>query len=326
MSQAPLRVWCVSDGRAGIARQCTAIANALEDCTPITRTEVVLTPRAPQVWLPPNLWPAPLMALNEDERAVLVPLWPDIWIANGRRSIAYSLWVQKQGKARPFVVQLQDPRLDPSLFDLVVPPRHDQVLGANVVETLGAPVWFGQGDIDRAIARHPLAVMQGAKQVLVVLGGNSKRHRFEVARAQSILSDLQKLAQQGFGLLITSSRRTPPEVEALFRSFVAGVPNARFFGNEGQDGPNPYLGWLAQADYALVTEDSTNMITDAAFFGLPVHLLKLEGGDARFDRLHQGFIEAGVARWFEGALMDWDYPPVRDAMTVATTILRQIGR
>ena len=88
----------------------------------------------------------------------------------------------------------------------------------------------------------------------------------------------------------------------------AGQP---IFDNETQDGPNPYLDWLATADAVIVTEDSTNMLTDASFFGLPVHLYKLDGGDERFDRLHQAFIGHGAARWFSGRIDRWTYPDTR---------------
>jgi uncharacterized protein len=67
------------------------------------------------------------------------------------------------------------------------------------------------------------------------------------------------------------------------------------------------------------------MITDAAFFGLPVHLVRLEGGDARFNRLHSNMIDAGIARWFSGDVMDWSYEPIRDAQNVAQVILERVS-
>ncbi|MFN7497193.1 MAG: ELM1/GtrOC1 family putative glycosyltransferase, partial [Hyphomonadaceae bacterium] len=147
----------------------------------------------------------------------------------------------------------------------------------------------------------------------------SKRHQLSLARARAIVAELQRLAHQDVHLLITTSRRTPKPAEDLFRAF-AFTSGADFFANETRDGPNPYLAWLAQAEAALVTEDSTNMMTDAAFFGIPIHLIKLEGGDAKFDRLHAAFIERGAARWFSGSLTAWSYAPIRDAMAIAEAI------
>jgi uncharacterized protein len=317
------QVWCVSDGRAGIERQCLAVANALSDLTDIETKVIRLSPHPPQVWLPPQFWPAPLLALSSHERAQLSAPWPDIWIGNGRRSIPYSLQAKAWSGGKTLVVQVQDPRINPARFDLVVPPRHDGVRGANVVETLGAPVWFTPAQIATAKAQFPALGEIEAKKVLVVLGGPSKRHRFDVARAKAIISDLEAIANTGAALFITASRRTPADVVALFRDFAQKV-GALFFANEADHGPNPYLAWLASTDCALVTEDSTNMMTDAAFFGLPLHLIRLDGGDARFDSLHQAFIEAGAARWFGGRCEDWTYPPLRDASIVARAIIDRL--
>lgn len=312
-------VWCVSDGRTGIERQTLAVALALSERVP-TRIKVLrLQPTGFQVNLPPSLWLMPKAALPIEQAARLQAPWPDVWIANGRRSIPYSLRMKKWSAGQSLVVQLQDPRVTPKRFDLVAPPQHDRVRGDNVITTLGAPVWYTQKQIEAAIAQLPEPRHPGKKKIMVILGGTSKRHHLSLARAHAIVAELQRLAHQDVHLLITTSRRTPKHAEDLFRAF-AFTSGADFFANEARDGPNPYLAWLAQAEAALVTEDSTNMMTDAAFFGIPIHLIKLEGGDAKFDRLHTAFIERGAARWFNGSLTPWSYEPIRDAMAIAEAI------
>jgi hypothetical protein len=303
-----LQVWCVSDGRAGIERQTLALADALAEDGPVERTVIRLTPKAPQLWLAPAIWPAPLAALPGEQRAMLRPPWPDVWIANGRRSIPYSLWVRRQ-VAAPHVVQVQDPRVDPSRFDLVVPPAHDRVSGPNVVSLTGAPVWFDRHRIEIARARHPRQPWQ-PPVVVVIVGGTSKRHQLSESRTVGLVKDLAALIGNGHLLQITTSRRTPDHARSALRT-LARSTGCGFFDNEADDGPNPYLDWLATSDAAIVTEDSTNMLTDAAFFGLPIHLYKLEGGDQRFDRLHGAFISHGAARWFTGTIERWTYPDLR---------------
>jgi uncharacterized protein len=316
-------VWCVSDGRAGIERQTLAVAHALSELVPVDIKTIRINPHAPQVWLPPQLWPSPLSALSIDEKAQFREPWPDVWIGNGRRSIAYSLRAKRWSQGRALVVQLQDPRIDAGRFDLVVPPLHDKLDGPNVIATLGAPVWYTANQISAAQVQFSALVADERKKAVVILGGTSKRHRFTPARAHEIIADLRRIAQTGVQLLITSSRRTHIDIAKLFRRF-AGEVSARFFADEAQDGPNPYLAWLSCADVALVTEDSTNMMTDAAFFGLPIHILRLEGGDNRFDAMHNAFIARGAARWHTGALEAWEYLPVRDALTVAKVIAARL--
>src|SRR5690606_19252225 len=105
---------------------------------------------------------------------------------------------------------------------------------------------------------------------------------------------------------------TPEHARVRFRR-LASVLNAQFWESEARDGPNPYLAWLTLCDIALVTAESANLISDPAYFGKPVYLLRLDGGSRRFDRLHQGFIDRGAVRWFVGGLDGWTYPPVREA-------------
>jgi mitochondrial fission protein ELM1 len=67
------------------------------------------------------------------------------------------------------------------------------------------------------------------------------------------------------------------------------------------------------------------MLADPAFFAKPIHILKLEGGSDRFDRLHTGFIDAGAARWFAGEIDTWSYAPIREAERAAAEIRRLIA-
>ncbi|GIU67395.1 mitochondrial fission ELM1 family protein [Candidatus Phycosocius spiralis] len=323
MGDKPVSIWCVSDGRAGIERQTIAVADAMSELKPVDMKVVRLEPRGLQLGLPPTLWPLPRAALPVEQRQHLKAPWPDVWIGNGRRSIPYSLRAKKWSGGQTLVVQLQNPRVNPARFDVVAPPLHDHVRGPNVVSTLGAPVWYTQHQIRHAL----LATQQEDKDerlpVLVILGGSSKHHTFTLDRAHRIVADLQPLLAQNLRLMMTTSRRTPQPVEAVFRAFASNS-GFEFFADETRDGPNPYLAWLAQARIALVSEDSTNMMTDAAFFGLPIYLIRLDGGDAKFTRLHDGLIKHGAARWFEGHLASWTYRPVRDAMVIAEAIVAKL--
>jgi hypothetical protein len=91
-----------------------------------------------------------------------------------------------------------------------------------------------------------------------------------------------------------------------------------------QDGANPYLAWLMFSKAAIVTEDSANMLSDAAWHGLPVHIAPLEGRAAKFDKLHESLIARGAARRFTGTLDQWTYEPLREADRVADLIVAKL--
>lgn len=329
MSSGP-SVWCVADGRAGILNQTKALAAALDEPERAAKLahlrsgassrEVILQPQGFQLTLRPDLWPMPLSALPDEQRKLLTPPWPDVWIAAGRRSIPYSRLVQKLSGGRTLIVQTQDPKVSLTSFDLVIPPEHDAVTGANVFPILGSPVWFSQERIAGAQDQFAHLPQAEGQKVLVSLGGDSKTHKFTEARAAAIEADLRKLAP-GRKFWITVSRRTPEAIRNRFRT-LAGELGAVFWEGEQRDGPNPYVAFLSLYDAALVTEDSANMLADPAFFAKPIHILKLEGASPRFDRLHQGFIAAGAARWFDGSLQTWSYQPIREAARAADEIVR----
>ena len=325
-------VWIASDGRAGIERQALAIAWALGEphrwaqlshiVSEAKRPPPIrLDPKPPQTWLPPDRWPAPLKALSAETRTAFAPPWPTVFIGSGRRSVPYSLWLKKQAGAQTYVVQTQDPKATPDRFDLVIPPEHDHLAGKTVMPILGSPVYFADADIEDAGQTWAGLSETAGKPIAVVLGGTSKTHAFTEAAAARLEAQLRALTETGVRLWITASRRTPEHARIRFRTLVEETGGI-FWENEAVDGPNPYLGFLLYAQAAIVTEDSTNMLCDAAWFGLPVHIAKLDAKRAsKFDHLHARLIETGRARRFEGGLSFERTEPLREVERVADKIV-----
>ena len=129
----PLRVWAVSDGRAGIEAQALGLAQAVARLRPAE----VTPKRVRWKWglgrLPWRLIPPAALAAD----AAIAPPWPDIWIAAGRATLPLSTRMRRWSGGRTFVVQLQDPRTSLAPFDLVIPPEHDGLEGACVFPIIG---------------------------------------------------------------------------------------------------------------------------------------------------------------------------------------------
>jgi mitochondrial fission protein ELM1 len=326
-------VWAVSDGRAGNAAQVRAIVQALGETRrwmkighipgEAHRAEpIVLTPRMPWTWLPADNWPSPLAALPADQRALLQAPWPTVWIAAGRRSAAFTRAVREWSGGRTLTVQILDPRIPPDNFDLLVTPKHDGVTGPNVIQTVGSPSYFSPHAIEEAAQAFADLADERGKSAIVVLGGNSKSHTFTEAAADRLVAQLRELARKGWRLRMTASRRTPDPIRARFRRLADEIGAMFWSGTE--DGPNPYIAWLTFSDVAIVTEDSANMLSDATWHGLPLHIAKLEGRSDKFDKLHESLIAHGAARWFDGTLETWTYAPLREADRVADAIVDRL--
>ena len=318
---APLRIWTVTDGRAGIEAQALGLAEAVARLRP---SEIVRKRIAWPRWMrraPTQIVPASRGLLAAGGDGLSSP-WPDLWIGNGRASIPLSIAVRRWSHGASFVIQLQDPLRSASLFDLVAPPNHDGLRGANVFGVTGTPHRVTPERLDEELA--PFKARLDAlprPHVVALIGGRSRAFDLSAPRAERLAGQIGDAVRAGGGaLLLTFSRRTPTAAEAVMRKALHGVPGLIWDG----EGANPYFAFLATADVILVTEDSANMPTEAAATGRPVYLLEMDGRQARKRRFHAELAALGIARRFEGRLESWSYAPLRETDRLATEVLRRM--
>ncbi|WP_374472610.1 mitochondrial fission ELM1 family protein [Phenylobacterium sp.] len=316
----PLTIWAVSDGRAGIEAQAVGLAQAVARQRPAE----IDVKRIGWRWgigrLPTALNPALTPTLRSD--SPIAPPWPDIWIAAGRATLPLSRRVHGRSAKRTFVVQTQDPRGPLGAFDLVIPPEHDEIAGPNVFAILGAPnrltptTLAAAGDV-WAARLGPLP----RPRVAVIVGGRSKAFDLPEAHAAQLARRIRTAVETAGGsLLLSFTRRTPEPARAAMRASLADLPGLIW----DDRGENPYFGFLALADAILVTEDSTNLATDAAATGKPVHVLPMAGrGNPKFRRFHAALAARGVSRPFDGTLETWAYAPLAETDRAAAELLRR---
>lgn len=278
--------------------------------------------RAPWRWLPGNVCPGSLRGLD-DHSDPLEPPWPDLLITCGRRSVAVSIAIRRLSGGRTFTVHIQDPRVPPRYFDMVVPPEHDSLTGDNVYSTRTALHRVSAQRLAQA-ANHFRDRFDRLPRPLVaaLIGGNSKAYRFPPRRAAELADALVGAVKAvGGGLIVTASRRTGEESRAALDARLRAA-DAEFWQGEGE---NPYLGMLALADFIVVTEDSTSMVSEACATGKPVYIAGLEGGSRRFTKFHEQLLAAGVTRPFHGRLEQWSYDPINETKRIADLVKAQIG-
>ena len=317
----PIVIWAVSDGRAGIAAQAMGLAEAVARRTNAVIVEKRTELRSPWSWLPPGFIPSPRQALSVGSDPLDRP-WPDLWIGCGRHSIPYSMGVREWSRGKTMVVQLQDPRVNPREFDLVVPPAHDGLEGGNVWPTLGALHRVTPERIAQEAARFGSLEGLPGPRIAVLIGGKSKRQSIGAKRADVIARSVVALAEEeGGSLLVTLSRRTPKTAGAVFKRTLK--PHAAlYFDGEGA---NPYFALLHAADVILVTADSVNMAAEAAATGKPVLILPVDGDPGKLEAFHQGLYERGCARPFLGVLERWTYEPLLEADRIGRRIIEVLA-
>ena len=322
MSAERLRVWVVSDGRAGIEAQARGLAEAVADLAP---AEIAVKRVRWRPWLrrlPTRaiVWPRAALDPSSDP---LSPPWPDLWIGNGRAAVPAGVAIRRWSGGRTFTVQLQDPMRAPRLFDLVIPPAHDLLAGRNVFPILGAPHRMTPERLaaSRELFRDRLDALPRPR-VAVLVGGRAKAFDLPPARAEALADGIAgALRTSGGSLLMTFSRRTPPEAAAVLTRALAGFPGWVWDG----EGTNPLPAFLDAADHVVVTADSINMVAEAASTGKPVHIAAVDGGQARKDRFHAALAAHGAARPFTGALESWTYPPLHETPRAAAHVLHRLA-
>lgn len=306
--------WVLTDGKAGTRNGALGLAEAVG--LPVVDKHTHSRP--PWRWLPPQFWPPGVLGVGGGGDG-LAPPWPRLLISAGERSVGPALEIKRLSGGATFCVHIQHPRVDPARFDLVTASAHDRLTGDNVRTTLGALHHVTREKLTGEARKFEAQFAHLPRPLVAVLiGGANRVYRFDRDTAARLADDLAQICEQsGCGLLITASRRTGAENEAVLRQRLAGLPVEIWDG----EGANPYFAFLGLADAIVVTSDSANMVSEACYTGKPVHVFRLPGGDGtKFGRFHQSLMEAGVTRPFEGRLENWCYDPLDERTGIAAEI------
>lgn len=286
-------VWVLSDGTAGMVSQSLALAQALDMAyfdvrifaSPIYRL-------FPQM----GTWMGmPISPRRNDRR--IGPPWPDILITCGKRTAGAALAIRRLSKGQTKIVQIQDPRISPSYFDVMVVPKHDPIAAQNLphmVVSTGSLNRLTMPEITKAAKEldKPLKRIKMAKTA-VMIGGHNKRYRASREDFEHLaerLKDFAKTHQRH--LILVGSRRTPKSSLAAMSAILGQTPHHLWDGK----GANPYPGVLGLADDIIVTSDSVNMASEACLTGKAVYVAELQEETGRIAQFHEYLREGGYTK------------------------------
>jgi uncharacterized protein len=293
--------WLLTTGEAGMRSQALGLAEALG--LPFAEKRIRLRP--PWSWLPGHLVPAALAGLDPSYER-LSPPWPRLVISCGRRSVAAAIAVRRASAGRTITVHIQDPRVPPRHFDLVVAMRHDGLAGDNVLSVDTALHRVSRDRLAAAEVEWRDRLKPGAAPLLgVLLGGRNRHYNWTRAIVERLAAMLRRAhAEQGMRVFLTPSRRTEAHVTAALAARFAGEPWLAIW---DETEPNPYFGLLALADRLLVTGDSVSMISECLATGNPVHVLPLAGRGRRHEAFVEGLVERRLVSLIDRDDLDWGW-------------------
>ena len=299
MSGVQPRIWALLGHRKGDNLQVLALARSLGLPFETRTLRYNLLRKLKKAWLG-----ARLDNVVPSARQWLQPPWPDLVIAIGHRSVPAARFIRRMSGGKTRLVQLGNPRLDPSSFDLVITmPQYAVPEAGNV---LRLPFAMGAQHPRQRTTDEERAILDSLARphILLALGGATRNWLMPPDEMAQIARALvERAEQQGGTLIAVGSPRTGPQVLAAVHQALAGGRHLMVAGSMPR-----YGALLRDADEIHVTSDSISMLSEAVFSGRPVGLIPLPL--SRRGRWHYRLSDLGILK-----------PPARDLRRVRNRLV-----
>ena len=291
----------ISDGTAGMRLQALALGEAIKASrVPPTNLEDIITTPPPLLRHLPRLakclplsW---LRVMVGPKLAALSISHPTIIITCGRRMAGLSIAMRRLGRTSAIAgktqtIHIQDPRLPPQYFDILIVPQHDPTRGSNVVSSMGSLHQLTDAKIvHAATALDPKWTSLPSPCIAVLLGGDNQRYVVSTEMIENMAEKLQRFAASTrASLALIPSRRTPSALLSRLTESLKTTPHAVMNSRD----KNPYPGILGHAFAIIVTSDSINMASEAAVTGKPVLIAEWQAEKGRVAAFHKAMMKAG---------------------------------
>ena len=325
------QIWVISDGTAGMRLQAIALGEALiaADITNQTSLSDIISK--------PSWWLRHLPRLVALMPRGLLLFWlgeiggrlsndkPAIIITCGRRMAGTSIALNRLSKehaAGTRTIHIQDPRLPPHYFDILIVPQHDPARGANVITSLASLNRVDMSKIaDAASQLDKKWRALPAPRVAVLLGGTNRRYGISAMVAKDMAKRLADFATKtGASLALIPSRRTPANLVTQLTTALGSLPYAVMDQAEN----NPYPGILGLVDAVIVTSDSVNMISEATITGLPVLIAEWQSETGRIGAFHDAMMAAGHIAPMRDQLPQDGFTPLVEMPAIVKSVLARL--
>lgn len=160
------------------------------------------------------------------------------------------------------------PNFRPKLFDRIFLPEHDRRLNTNDVRFISGAFAYLSDSVLLDSAKElykTFDIDKNQKKISLFVGGPLKGSSVELTVVETFFKNLVLFAKNNnYSIMITTSRRTPKEIEELVEncfadSVVKIIANKKNFSFAAK-------GLVAEGDIVISTADSISMITEAASY------------------------------------------------------------
>tara|TARA_B100001250_G_scaffold111668_1_gene94360 strand:- start:503 stop:1438 length:936 start_codon:yes stop_codon:yes gene_type:complete len=300
------KIWAVTDGSQGMISQVMGLSKQISPNIREIRIDLIF----PWNKLQPGFLPIYEWIFKnkipQDEK-------PDILISCGRKSVYFSLYCKK--KFYKLVnIHIQNPKIPAKNFDYIISPNHDNFVGSNVLNSVGALHHFRKDN-------------KSKKQDLLtcIVGGDNQHYTFDYKEADKLCMKLLELKKNhlNINLKVITSRRTSQIAKNIINKKLKNI--ASIWNGEGK---NPYEEAIQSSSFFIVTSDSTSMISEAAISGKPIYIyhLPFKRKSVRISNFHEEFSKIGITRDLKNIkhLENWDYNLLNESERIGSIIKKRI--
>lgn len=249
------------------------------------------------------------------EKAFLDKTTPKYVITCGKRMAGVSIYLKSKLKNKIKILHIQNPGIAKFCFDLLLIPEHDHVNGINVIKTKGALTFF---KYDTLKNRYDFLKQDNTKLVLLMVGGENKRYSpHSIDYFNLSMKVIKSLKNFNAKLLVSFSRRTPKKaIRIIDKSFTKYLKNYEILPMSEN---NPYPDILKNIDYAIVTSDSVNMISEISTTPIPLFIHKFPKESGKILYFLNDLQNLGIIKIFENELFQFNKKQLN---TNRTTLLK----
>ena len=307
-----LKALLLTQGMHGMVSQVEGLAKALR--LNFKHQNIKLKP----FW---NLIPPKLTPISENLLTEKFVCDSKIIISCGRKSVIPSIALKRRLGSQIFNIHIQDPKVSFNHFDLIISPEHDGIKGENVLTTRGSIHYLTKKEILDNVKY--LSLDQKKRQIVTfVIGGPNKYYDYSDEQIHFLFNKVKTIfTPDKYKIVVIPSYRTPEEViKKAYNTF-----HLNHFVVKKID-KKAYLSSLAQADYIIVTCDSTSMISEAAVTGKPVYMamMKPKKSIRRFKSFYSQFKSLGIAKELTGTIDNWSYDKSDEVNRIAPLIKKKM--
>ncbi len=267
------RIWLLLDDRPGHQTQALGLAQALPLKIKTDKKYLFFNSLNN---IPNPVLGASLISINQSKSSNLSPPYPDLVIGMGRRVAPVARWIKRQSGGHTAVVLLgRKAASNPFLVDMSISCTHFGLFPHAGLKQLVVPPTQVNWQAMEQLKRNSNDPMKDIPHPHVVwlLGGPTAQHTMEEGFARRMAGEITKASKKlGAGLAIVTSRRTPRTVIDLLPNLA---PDAHIHQWQRDNKDNPYLAYLAHADFLVVTGESESMLAEAVATRRPLTIYPL---------------------------------------------------